>query len=307
MKHRKSPLPQSKQIFPPPSPHPLLSWRTQVSILAVLFYLLIPFLLPFHSPSHATKQALSVHPPQNQHNVLLRQVLAQENDKDFCLDVPVIMYHHIQPLYLSSEFNQEGLTVGVEYFDMHMNYLALNGYHTLSADQLVEALVTGKQLPPKSIVVTLDDGYEDNYLYALPIIHKYHIVANYMIPTGLIGTRSGDNSYITWPQLEELAKDPLIHIYSHTVNHVDVGNSSKEVDEKEIGDAKQTLAQKLGVTSPIFTYPYGSTSDTARTVLKEDGYVAAFTTQPGEHECRSQLLDLPRDHVGNLPLSAYGL
>jgi peptidoglycan/xylan/chitin deacetylase (PgdA/CDA1 family) len=188
-----------------------------------------------------------------------------------------------------------------------MNYLASNGYHTLSADQLVEALVTGKQLPPKSIVVTLDDGYEDNYLYALPILHKYHIVANYMIPTGLVGTHTGNNTYITWAQLHELVNDPLIHIYNHTVDHVDVGNSSKEVDEKEIGGAKQALAQRLGVTSPIFTYPYGTTSDIAREVLREQGYVAAFTTQPGTHQCRSQLLDLHRDHVGNLPLSAYGL
>lgn len=309
MKHKKSLLPQSKQIFPPPPPHPLLTWRVQVSVLAVLIYLLIPLLLPFHSSSGRTEQpqSIAVHTTQIKHNLLLQQVLAQENTTDFCLDVPVIMYHHIQPLYISSEYNQEGLTVGVEYFDMHMSYLASQGYHTLSADQLVEALVTGQQLPPKSILVTLDDGYEDNYTYALPILDKYHIVANFMIPTGLVGTHSGDNTYVTWGELEKMAKDPLVHLYSHTVHHVDVGNSSKEIDEQEIGGAKQTLSQKLGVTSPIFTYPYGSTSETARAVLKEDGYVAAFTTQAGEHECRSQLLDLPRNHVGNLPLSEYGL
>lgn len=225
---------------------------------------------------------------------------------EYCLTVPVIMYHHIQPLYLSDRFDQEGLTVGVEYFDMHMNYLASQGYHTVSADQLVKALITGTSLPPKSIVVTFDDGYEDNFLYALPILHKYHITANFMISTGLTGKHVDNNKYITWDQLRELTKDPLIHLYSHTVNHVDVGNSSKQIDEKEIRGAKQALEQKLGITAPIFTYPYGSTSPLAEQVLKANGYIAAFTTQLGSLQCRSQLLELHRDHVGNLPLSSYG-
>lgn len=228
---------------------------------------------------------------------------ADNNQEDYCITVPVLLYHHIQPLYLSYEKNQEALTVGVEYFDMHMHHLWINNYTSLSADTLVNAILHRKKLPPKSIVVTFDDGYEDNYLYAFPILKKYNIIGNFMIAPGLIGKKD----YMTWDQLKELARSPLVRLYNHTTHHTDVGRAPKEISEKEITIAQQILAKETGFNYPIFTYPYGSTSDTAIAVLRQLGFRGAFTTEHGFTQCRSHILKLHRNHVGNLPLSAFGL
>lgn len=193
--------------------------------------------------------------------------------------------------------------MGVEYFDMHMNYLVSSGYTALSAERLVTALLNREELPQKSIVVTFDDGYEDNYLYAYPILKKYNITGNVFISTGLMEKED----YMTWEELGEMAESTLVKLYNHTTSHVDIGNASSDQAQKEITTAKMMLQEKLSVTSPIFAYPYGSTSPGAEKTLSNLGYIGAFTTQPGFTQCRSQVLNLHRNHVGNLPLSSYGL
>lgn len=233
----------------------------------------------------------------------IKKVNADDINEDYCVTVPVLLYHHVQPLYLASENQQETLTVGVEFFDMQMKYLSDNGYVSLSATQLVKALLNREELPTKSVVITFDDGYEDNYLYAYPVLRRYGIMGNFMVATSLLETEG----YMNWTQLAEMAESNLVSIYNHTAHHVDIGNATKEQSLGEIVQAKDALEKKLGINSPIFAYPYGSVSETAREALKFTGYAGAFTTQHGFLQCRSQLLDLHRDHIGNAPLSSYGL
>src|SRR5256885_6355801 len=106
------------------------------------------------------------------------------NGNDFCLNVPVILYHHIEPLNLAQQEGHAQLAVDSSIFDEQMAYLAQKGYNTISAEQLISALLSHQQLPEKSIVVTLDDGYVDWYDYAFPVAKKYHVTLNLMIPAG---------------------------------------------------------------------------------------------------------------------------
>jgi len=275
----------------------------QLTLVGVLLLLLSPFLYwEIHNAQKTVLSQQSITQPRN-NPLQLSQVNADEVQEDYCVTVPVLLYHHIQPLYLATENQQESLTVGVEFFDMQMNYLVENGYVSLTATQLEKALLNKEELPPKSVVVTFDDGYEDNYLYAYPILRKYGIVGNFMVSTSLIET----DGYMSWTQLAEMAESSLVDIYNHTAHHVDIGYATKELALEEIVLAKKTLEEKLGITSPIFTYPYGSVSDSAQEALSFTGYVAAFTTQHGFLQCKSQLLNLRRNHIGNAPLSNYGL
>lgn len=287
--------------------------RQLIGLFVVLF--LISSLSSF--PSAVAQLA---HPFGNKR--LTKQVLSYSNIKEslnastsaipalstteYCLRVPVIMYHHVEPEYLADENGHTSLNVNPEYFDMQMNYLAQNGYHTLSAEALVQALIAGTPLPDKSVVVTLDDGYQDVYDYAFPILKKYHITASLMIPTGLVGTTSGTNEYLTWSELAQMRATGSILIYSHTVTHAALGLISDKDIRREISQSQQMLQQKLGTTYPILTYPYGSYSDSAIRIAKELGFVGAFSTDPGEEQCRSQIMRLPRDHIGNAPLTEYG-
>jgi peptidoglycan/xylan/chitin deacetylase (PgdA/CDA1 family) len=222
---------------------------------------------------------------------------------DYCLTVPVLMYHHIEPLQIANDRGHGALTIDSDIFDQQMNYLVSAGYTTLSADQLVQAIITHEQLPEKSVVITLDDGYDDWYTYAFPIAQKYNVTLNLMISSGLINNKT----YMTWDQLKEMSESPLIKIYNHTWSHTALGQVSKEKIESEIVTANNQLESNLGIKIDILTYPYGSYNDLAIATLKEHGFVAAFTTVEGTYHCESNLLTLSRVRVGNAPLSYYGL
>ncbi|HSD98546.1 MAG TPA: polysaccharide deacetylase family protein [Patescibacteria group bacterium] len=227
----------------------------------------------------------------------------------YCLQVPVLLYHHIQPQADAVAKGQTSLSVDSGEFDKQMAYLAGNGYTTISAQQLVDAILSHGQVPSKSVVVTMDDGYLDNYLYAYPTLQKYHLLGNLMVPTGLLGVVAGTNSYFSWDQLKEMVGSRTMVAYNHTWSHFPMAQGSKEKDIQEITTAQNQLRQFLGTTSPILVYPYGSgqTVSWVWQLLKDNGYVAAFSTLPGRFQCEGNIFSLPRIHIGNAPLSSYGI
>jgi len=136
----------------------------------------------------------------------------QNQGGGYCLNVPILMYHHIQPQSVAAELGQVSLNVDNGVFDQQMAYLASQGYSAISAEQLVNALRTRSGVPAKSIVLTFDDGYKDIATYAFPILQKYNLVGNLMIPTGLME----NNGYLSWGDLRGMVGSGLAFAYPHT-------------------------------------------------------------------------------------------
>lgn len=226
----------------------------------------------------------------------------------YCLNVPVIYYHHVQPESIAASRGQGSLTVDPTIFDQQMNYIATHGYTTLTAEQLVLALRNHTSLPEKSIVITLDDGYQDNYDYAYPIFQKYHLMGNLMVATGLLGG-VGNNTYYTWDELKQMVNSGAIYASDHTWSHYSMGTSTPEKDQMEVMTAKQQLESNLGKPQTIFTYPYGTGYNNPRVTqeLIQDGFLGAYSTVGGRWQCDSYIYALRRIHIGNAPLSSYGL
>lgn len=220
----------------------------------------------------------------------------------FCLNVPVLTYHHIQPLSVAEEKEQKNITVDNEIFDSQMKYLVDHGYQTIKAEDLVYALINHQKLGGKSIVITLDDGSDDAYLYAYPIARKYNLVLNLMIITGLLE----NPGYLTWGQLKEMVSSGLITAYNHSWSHNYLTKSSREKIVSEISTSKQQIEENLGKKSNIFVYPYGVSNNEVTEVLKQEGYLGAFTTISGTIQCEPYLMTLHRNRIGNAPLSSYG-
>lgn len=221
----------------------------------------------------------------------------------FCLHVPVLMYHHIQPYEVAKTLGQTALTVDSAIFDTQMQYLSQNGYTTLFANDFINALIRKQQLPAKSVVITIDDGYEDNYIYALPILQKYQIKANIMIATGLMG----NSNMLSWDQVKSLKNSGLVYFSNHTWSHYAINHGSQDKIESEISTAQKQIQDNLGYVTNVFTYPYGALSDNAASTLKKLGIAGAFSEIPGTTQCDSFLLTLHRTRIGNSPLSYYGL
>ncbi len=221
----------------------------------------------------------------------------------YCLNVPVIFYHHIQPLAEAKAQGHGGLTVDSGIFDSQMAYLVSRGYKTISADQLAAALAGHLGVPAKSIVVSMDDGYDDIHKYAYPIIQKYGIVASLAIPTGLMN----NPGYMNWDQLREMTGSGKVFVYNHTWSHANLAGGTRDKAQYEVSTAKKQLAENLGKSSSVLFYPYGATNDTVTQVLAQNGYNAAFTTLPGTVQCDTFMMSLHRTRIGNSPLASYGL
>jgi len=232
-----------------------------------------------------------------------KQVLLNSgSQRDFCLNVPMLLYHHVQPLAEAKEQGHAQLTVDSGIFDEQMQYLVSNGYNTISSDQVVNALLAHHQLPAKSIVVTLDDGYDDAYNYSFPIAKKYNVNLDWMVPSGLLG----NPGYMTWDQLKEAAGNSLIHIYNHSWSHAALGNVDTAKLDQEVMVSNQQLESSLGKKITLFTYPYGTFSETTIAYLKEHGFIGGISTINGTQQCESYIMTLHRTHIGNAPLSSYG-
>lgn len=169
----------------------------------------------------------------------------------YCLNVPVLIYHHVEPQAQAKELNQTSLSVDNGMFDHQMEYLKSSGYTTITVKQLIDALITHQSLLPKSIAITLDDGYKDVYDYAYPVFKKYNITANLMIATGLLE----GGSYMSWSQLQDMYNSGLIYVTDHTSSHYAINNGSNDKIKYEIETAKKQLEDHLGQSVNIFTYP----------------------------------------------------
>lgn len=220
----------------------------------------------------------------------------------YCLHVPVLFYHHIQPQSEAIANKQTSVSTDVGYFDQQMAYLNQKGYTTISALDLVAALKNHTGVPANSVVVTLDDGYIDQFTNALPIARKYNIKLNLLIASGLLN----NSGFMNWGQVNEI-KNSGGYIVNHSWSHYSLPAGSIEKIKYEVETAKSQIEQYTGQKVDVFGYPYGSFDSRSIQVLNQDGFLGAFSTLPGTFQCDSFIMALHRTRIGNSSLAYYGL
>lgn len=212
-----------------------------------------------------------------------------------CRTIPILMYHHVDD-------KQGSLYISKNVFAGQMDYLVSKGYNTVTLPEVMESLQGLKTLPPKPLVITFDDGYQDNYLNAYPILRERNMKATFFIVSQLVG----GGEYLTWEQLGEMAGNSLVTIGDHTLSHKAIAMETETQLTDEILSAKNILESRLGVKVNTFAYPYGSLNANADKVLKDGGFMAAVTTQRGL-SCAKLPYDLPRIRIGNAGMANFGL
>ncbi len=207
------------------------------------------------------------------------------------LRVPVLMYHHVGYL---ADYSSADLTVSPEDFESQVRYFIDLGYHSVTVQDIYDAIVNGKPLPIRPIVFTFDDGYKDVFTYAVPILKKYGSVGSLAIATELLGRQN----YAVLADVVD-AKKQGMEIISHTQNHLDLSNPIYSVDDlhREIFGSKQLLEEKLGTAVDFFVYPYGHYNEKVIQMVKQAGYKMAFTTAYGMDLGTQNMLTEPRVRV----------
>ena len=210
------------------------------------------------------------------------------------LRVPILMYHYISAPPEGADDVRRDLSLPPERFEEHLQYLVEQGYQSITLADLVIALQTGSALPPKPIIITLDDGYRDAYTNAYPLLVKYHMKATIFIITGLVDDNNPD--YLTWAQVAEMSSHD-IDIESHSVNHPDLCNRDAAYVQHELSASKQAIEARTGRTVRFFCYPSGEYDANVINLLPGEGYWAAVTTVQGIEQKSSNLYELVRLRV----------
>ncbi len=198
--------------------------------------------------------------------------------------VPVLNYHQI------NNEDHNALTLSGKEFEAQIKYLQREGYTAISPDQLADYLQYGKALPAKPVLITLDDGYEDNYRVAYPILQKYQFTATIFLITDFVGNYG---RYLTWEQIREMSGQGY-SFEDHTLSHISLPNASDEEIRKQLGKSKEALEWRLGKKVDYLAYPGGEYDQRVIQLTKEAGYRAAFTVNFGRDRINSTLFTLNR-------------
>ncbi len=189
--------------------------------------------------------------------------------------VPVLVYHQF------AEKSTNKMTVSREAFEAQMQLLQDKGFRVITLEQLVDFVDFRGQLPEKSVVITIDDGWRSTYDIAFPILKKHGYPATLFVYTQLI---SGSGKTLSWDQVREMSAQGL-DVQCHTVSHRNLAlpQGQENADQyfttiaREIAESTRTIEQKLGKRPTIMAYPYGDANGLAITLLKKQGYRAALT------------------------------
>lgn len=214
------------------------------------------------------------------------------NDKQ----IPVLMYHSIADNSNVTNSASKSIILPPEVFKEQMQYLKDNGYTTLTLDELYNFLEKDKPVPEKSVVLTFDDAYEDNYTNVYPVLKEFGFRGTIFVITG--GTDK-IGAYLTSGQLKEMDANGM-DIESHTVNHEDLDKLSLEKQEQTLVQSKQFLEKLLNKKVDYIAYPSGLYNKFTEQAAKNAGYTMAFTINSGWANKNTNILFLNRVFVNSL-------
>ena len=172
--------------------------------------------------------------------------------RSFALRVPILMYHRIVP-FAQAVGSLKSLIVSPEVFSAQLTAAQAAGWHTITAAQLADDLAAGKAVPPRTFVITIDDGWKDGYEFALPILRAHGFVATFYVIAGRIDY----GSFLDAWQLRAMISAGN-EIGDHSMTHIPLAREAGSGLTYQIDAAAATIAAATGRWPETFAYPLGS-------------------------------------------------
>lgn len=203
--------------------------------------------------------------------------------------VPIVMYHKIDGNSAASR-----LSVSPESFKAQMSFLKTHKYNVVKLEDLA-GMVRGNKLPPKTIAITFDDGYENNYVNAYPVLKGLGLPATIFIIPAMIG----NDGYLTWDQVMEMSESGIITIGSHSLSHSWLPSLAVQELDREIIDSKRSIESHIGKDADTFSYPLGGFNENVREKVIKAGYKIAVATNPGKKYPKHDLFAMKRLRISS--------
>ena len=207
---------------------------------------------------------------------------------------PILMYHDIKLLPLNN------FDVSLKDFRKQLKWLKDNGYKTLSMDEFVDIVNSGKSFPDNSILITFDDGYSDAFTYALPELKNRDMKATFFINPWYIGKKAKGYPYLTEADLKSLAAEPLVSIGSHTTKQLHLDKIPLEQVTSELEESKAYLEEITGKPIRALSYPFGDYNAEVIFATQSTGYEVAFAVQDRGLFDQPARYSIPRIYMGLL-------
>ncbi|MBI4975749.1 polysaccharide deacetylase family protein [Candidatus Peregrinibacteria bacterium] len=206
------------------------------------------------------------------------------------IKIPILMYHYVRDVNKTSDPLGWNLSISPADFEKQIKYLKDNGYTPVHLSTLNDGSVKGK-----SIVLSFDDGTEDFYTTAFPILKKYGFTAS----CAIIADSTARKNYMTAEQIKWLIGEG-IEVLSHGYNHVNLDSVGSADLKKQTFGSKDFLEKTFGIHVDYFVYPAGKYNKNVIDSLKAAGYKMALTTNYGEANIGvSDNFELPRIRIDN--------
>lgn len=243
--------------------------------------LLIAFLVVLISPL-IVYESRRIPPPLGE-DVLelpseIERVLGAKSTKpQVSVRVPILLYHYVEYVEDKNDTFRQKLNITPDVFTSQVETLKEGGYTFINASELNDALSGKINLPRKAVMLTFDDGYMDFYTDVFPILKKENAKAVQYVITDFLNRPNFMFSF----QVAEIAKNPLVEVGAHTVDHVWLKGITKERAEYEVSQSKKDLENMINSSVSSFAYPYGAFDEQAIEVVKNAGFTNAVSTVPG--------------------------
>ena len=219
-----------------------------------------------------------------------------------------------------------------------MKYLDKHGFTTLHTDEF-QQILNGQKMPPsKPVMITFDDGWLDNWVFAFPALKKYGMKAVIFVITSLIpekGRRqradeekvavlpkhrecermieagSASEVMISWEEIREMTETGLIEIQSHTHTHRRYDKlytdpeERREVLMKELRTSKEIIEEKLNIPCNSVCWPWGKYNSDYVEAAQALGFNAMFTTEKGTNTGTTEPWRIRRVVIGNIGIFSF--
>lgn len=208
--------------------------------------------------------------------------------------VPILMYHYLSEPPADADIYRRDLSVSPALFTAQVDAMQAAGYTTVSLYDLLGYLTQGTPLPTKSVVLTFDDGYRDNYVNALPILKAHGMKATFFIVSDFIDEKRPE--YLSWDMVRELYAAGM-SIEAHGRNHVSLRGKDKDyLIWQALGNA-ETIQAELGVRPRFICYPSGEYDQQTIDIFHSANYWAGLTTVQGATHDSQDMFELRRVRV----------
>jgi len=198
----------------------------------------------------------------------------------------ILMYHQVTEI--SKKLDPRGLAIPPAEFDRQMSFLARNGYKCLSLKEAVQQFQCGRRTQKKSFVLTFDDGYQDFYTNACPILEKYGFTAAVFLVADCMGMQSnwwGQDGAHSGLLLSKMEAQDLVKrgftLGSHTLRHPFLHLLDNQTAFEEILNSRIFLHDQLDTQVEYFAYPFSETNPRIEDLVKTAGYTAACAGDSG--------------------------